>query len=107
MEARNGIYKWEIPLYNAIMTVRLTLDKTGRIVLPKPLRQELQLAPGDILEAEISGEQITLRPVRGNAPLRKKHGIWVYRAGEPLSDALVQETLRQVRRDRDEENLGK
>jgi AbrB family looped-hinge helix DNA binding protein len=89
------------------MTVRLTLDKTGRIVLPKPLRQELELAPGDTLEAETSGEQITLRPVRGNAPLRKKHGIWVYRAGEPLSNALVQETLRQVRRERDEENLGK
>lgn len=89
------------------MTVRLTVDKTGRIVLPKPLRQELQLAPGDTLEAETSGEQITLRPVRGNAPLRKKHGIWVYRAGEPLSDALVQETMRQVRCERDEENLGK
>jgi AbrB family looped-hinge helix DNA binding protein len=89
------------------MTVRLTLDKTGRIVLPKPLRQELQLAPGDTLEAETSGEQITLRPVRGTAALRKKHGIWVYRAGEPLSNALVQETLRQVRRERDEENLGK
>ena len=89
------------------MTVRLTLDKRGRIVLPKPLRQELQLAPGDTLEAETSGEQITLRPVRGTAALRKKHGIWVYRAGEPLSNALVQETLRQVRRERDEENLGK
>ncbi len=89
------------------MTVRLTLDKTGRIVLPKPLRQELELAPGDTLEAETSGDQITLRPVRGNAPLRKKHGIWVYRAGEPLSNALVQETLRQVRRERDKENLGR
>ena len=93
-------------MYNGNMTVRLTLDKTGRIVLPKPLRQQLELAPGDTLEAETSGEQITLRPVRGNAPLRKKHGIWVYRAGEPLSNALVQETLRQVRRERDEENLG-
>ena len=89
------------------MTVKLTLDKTGRIVLPKPLRQELQLAPGDTLEAETSGERITLRPVRGNAALHKKHGIWVYRAGEPLSDALVQQTLRQARRERDEENLAK
>jgi AbrB family looped-hinge helix DNA binding protein len=89
------------------MTVKLTLDKTGRIVLPKPLRQELQLAPGDTLEAETSGERITLRPVRGNAALRKKHGIWVYRAGEPLSDDVVQETLREVRRERDEENLGR
>ena len=89
------------------MTVKVTLDKAGRIVLPKPLRQELQLVPGDILEAETSGEQITLSPLRGTAGLHKKRGVWVYRAGEPLSDAVVQETLRQVRRERDEENLGK
>ena len=87
------------------MVVKLTLDKTGRIVLPKPLRQELQLAAGDTLEAETSGERITLLPVRGNAPLRKKHAIWVYCAGEPLSHALVQQTLHHVRR-RDDENLG-
>ena len=57
------------------MTIRVTLDKAGRIVLPKPLRQELQLAPGDILEAETSGEQITLSPLRGTSGLRKKHGV--------------------------------
>lgn len=89
------------------MTAKLTLDKAGRIVLPKPLRQELQLAPGDTLEAETLGDEITLRPVRGNAPLRKKRGVWVYRSGEPLSEDAVHETLRRVRRERDEENLGK
>ncbi|MGH9453317.1 MAG: AbrB/MazE/SpoVT family DNA-binding domain-containing protein [Terriglobia bacterium] len=89
------------------MGAKLTLDKAGRIVLPKPLRDELQLTPGDALEIETCGEEITLRPVRGNAPLRKKRGIWVYRVGEPLRDALVQEARRQVRRERDEDNLGK
>lgn len=86
---------------------RLTLDKGGRVVLPKSVRDELQLAPGDALELESSGEQITLRPLRGNAPLCKKRGIWVYRSGEPLSHAEVQETLRQVRRERDQQNLRK
>ena len=89
------------------MVAKLTLDKAGRIVLPKALRDELQLAPGDALEAESSGEEITLRPLRGNAPLRKKHGIWVYRAGEPLSDSVVQKTMRDVRRERENQNRGK
>jgi len=40
--------------------MRLTLDKAGRIVLPKPLRDELRLEPGDALEIESSGEDITL-----------------------------------------------
>lgn len=89
------------------MVAKLTLDKAGRIVLPKALRDELQLAPGDAVEAESSGEEITLRPLRGNAPLRKKHGIWVYRAGEPLSDSVVQKTMRDVRRERENQNRGK
>jgi AbrB family looped-hinge helix DNA binding protein len=87
--------------------MKLTMDKAGRIVLPKTLRDELHLAPGDSLEIESSGEDITIRPVRGQAQLRKKHGVWVYRAGEPLSASTVDKTMRQVRQERDDDNLGK
>lgn len=89
------------------MNDRLTIDKAGRIVLPKPLRDELRLEAGDTLEVESSGEEITLRPARGNAQLRKKHGVWVYRAGEPLTQAIVDKTVRQVREEREAQNLGK
>lgn len=75
-------------------------------MLPKSLRDELQLVPGDALEIESSGEEITLRPLRGHAQLRKKQGVWVFRAGEPLSAATVEKTVRQVRRERDARNLG-
>jgi hypothetical protein len=67
----------------------------------------LRLEAGDTLEVESSDEEITLRPSRGHAQLRKKHGVWVYRAGEPLSDAVVRKTVRQVRDDREAQNLGK
>jgi AbrB family looped-hinge helix DNA binding protein len=83
------------------------MDKAGRIVLPKPLRDELHLEPGDALEIESSGEDITIRPARGHAQLRKKHGVWVYSAGEPLSSATVEKTVRQIRRERDLLNLSK
>jgi len=86
---------------------RLTIDKAGRIVLPKPLRDELRLEAGDTLKMETSGEEITLRPARGNAQLRKKRGVWVYRAGETLTQATVEKTARQVREERDAQNLGK
>ena len=84
------------------MTTRLTLDKAGRVVLPKPLRDELLLGPGDTLELESQGERITLRPVRGAMPLRKERGIWVYRTGRALSAATTEQTLRQVREQRDQ-----
>ena len=89
------------------MTGKLTVDKLGRIVLPKPVREKLQLAAGDQLEMESLDDRITLRPLRGTAQLRKKRGVWVFHSGEPLAASTVQETIEQIRRERDEHNLGK
>jgi AbrB family looped-hinge helix DNA binding protein len=89
------------------MSSQVTLDKAGRIVLPKSLRDELRLEAGDTFEVEISSDEITLRPSRGHAQLRKKHGIWVYRSGEPLTQATVDKTVQKVRLERENDNLGK
>ncbi|MBK5293330.1 MAG: AbrB/MazE/SpoVT family DNA-binding domain-containing protein [Acidobacteriia bacterium] len=48
------------------------LDKAGRVSIPKPLRQELHLAPGD-----------ALRLVRATMPIRKEDR----RMGVPLGQA--------------------
>jgi AbrB family looped-hinge helix DNA binding protein len=88
------------------MSSRLTVDKLGRIVLPKPVREKLDLAAGDQLELEALEDRVTLRPVRGNAQLRKKRGVWVFRSGEPLSAATVRETVERVRRERDRATRG-
>ena len=89
------------------MVLTITVDKAGRVVLPKAVRDELELSPGDVLELESSDEQVTLRPLRGTAQLRKKRGVWVFRAGEPLSEGTVRKTLREVRRERERQILGK
>lgn len=88
------------------MNTRLTIDKAGRVVLPKPLRQELGLQPGDSLELESAGDQITLRPARGTGPLTKEHGVWVFRTGQALPASITDEVLQQVREERDLSNLG-
>jgi AbrB family looped-hinge helix DNA binding protein len=89
------------------MNTRLIIDKAGRVVIPKPLREELHLEPGDSLEMESTGERITLRPVRGTGPLTKEHGVWVFHAGQPLSAAATDEMVQQIREERDLANLGK
>ncbi len=94
------------PRYNAIVATHLTIDKAGRIVIPKGLREELRLEPGDSLEMESAGEEITLRPVRGTGPLTKEHGVWVFHSGQSLSASATDEMLRQVRSERDLANLG-
>ncbi len=77
------------------MTTKITLDKAGRVVLPKPLRDQMQLGPGDTLQLESEGERITLRPVRPKATLKKECGIWVYQ-GEP-ADASIPDLLDRER----------
>ena len=89
------------------MVTTLTIDKAGRIVLPKPVRDELQLSPGDSLEVDSSEERVILRPVRGNGRIYKKQGVWVFDSGEPLGAEVVNKTLRRVREERDRRNLGK
>jgi AbrB family looped-hinge helix DNA binding protein len=70
------------------MTSKLTLDKAGRVMIPKPLRQQLRLGPGDALQLESEGEQITLRPIRPKALLKKERGVWVYQ-GEQTETSIT------------------
>ncbi len=83
------------------MTTKLTLDKAGRVVLPKPIRDEMQLGPGDTLQLETEGERITLRPVRPKAMLKKELGVWVYQ-GEP-ADTSLPDLLDREREERTRE----
>lgn len=76
------------------MNGKITIDGAGRIIIPKPIREELQLKPGDALELESRGEQITLRPVRPKATLKKEYGVWVYQ-GEPTDISIVDVIARE------------
>jgi AbrB family looped-hinge helix DNA binding protein len=67
--------------------MNVTLDKAGRVVLPKPLREQMRLGPGDELEIESEGERITLRPVRPQVQLKKEQGVWVYQ-GEAVETSI-------------------
>lgn len=56
---------------------------------------------------ESTGEQITLRPVRGSGPLTKEHGVWVFHSGQPMPASATDDMLDQLRKERDLTNLGK
>jgi AbrB family looped-hinge helix DNA binding protein len=70
------------------MTTKLTLDRAGRVLIPKTLRQEWRLNPGDALQLDSQGEEtVTLRPVRPKALLKKELGVWVYQ-GEATATSI-------------------
>jgi AbrB family looped-hinge helix DNA binding protein len=88
------------------MTTTLTIDKAGRVVIPKTLRDELRLEPGDSLTLESDGDLLMLRPVRSSSPLRKKRGIWVFHGDRKISAAETDQALETVRQERDRELRG-
>jgi AbrB family looped-hinge helix DNA binding protein len=102
MEFGNGCN----PLEGATVTTTVTLDKAGRVVIPKTLRDELHLESGDTLELGCEGETVTLRPMRSSSPLRKERGVWVFRTGERLPAAAADAVLREIRGQRDRDNRG-
>ena len=71
------------------MPSRITIDKKGRIVLPKSLREKMRVEAGDDLLIEAEGDLITLRLIRQKALLKKELSIWVYQ-GESLSMSSVE-----------------
>lgn len=71
----------------------VTIDRAGRVVIPKELRDRLSLAPDAELEVEIEGGALRLTPVRGAQRTFEVDDGWpVFRAvqGHSITDADVQ-----------------
>jgi len=65
--------------------MELTIDKFGRMVLPKSIRDDLGLEAGDKLEASEQDGAIVLHPAREQAALQDKDGVLVF-VGAPVGD---------------------
>ncbi len=83
--------------------MEVTVDKFGRIVVPKDLRDSLGIAPGMRLKIEQIGGEILLRLPAEASNLRDEGGILVY-CGRLTGDA--EETIQQVREQRRRQITG-
>jgi AbrB family looped-hinge helix DNA binding protein len=89
------------------MHSKVTIDGAGRLVLPKKIRDSLQLRAGDELDIEAADDRILLTPSRTEGQFRKKRGVWVFRTGEPLSVETVERAREEIRDERARRNLGR
>jgi len=76
-----------------ICAMRTTIDKAGRLVVPRPLRDRIGLAGGGEVELELDGAAIRIEPVGGSG-LREDGGLLLIPAsGAPLTAAAVRELI--------------
>ncbi|MER3462193.1 MAG: AbrB/MazE/SpoVT family DNA-binding domain-containing protein [Armatimonadota bacterium] len=89
--------------------MQATLDKFGRVLIPKRLRERLGLQPNDVLELELEDGKLTLLPRRTPPPprfaakpasLRRKGRVLVV---ESEATADLGQALAHLREDRLEE----
>ncbi len=66
-----------------------TIDKAGRLVIPKPLRAQVGLGPG-LVELTIDGGAIRLEPVASDRLVECNGRLVVPASGEDIDDDLVQ-----------------
>ncbi|NBF39166.1 MAG: AbrB/MazE/SpoVT family DNA-binding domain-containing protein [Spirochaetes bacterium] len=80
----------------------VTIDSHGRIVIPKAVRERLDLRPGAVLTLTIEpaedGEALRLRPPSGRPALLRKDGVLVHTG---MSDEAL-DPSKSVRRARAE-----
>lgn len=65
----------------------------GQVVIPKKLRDELGIRPGDEVTFWRDGDSVAMRPVRSTRPLRGRF------SGRPLTRLLDSERAAERRRD--------
>ncbi len=66
------------------MDTTIEIDKAGRVVVPKKMRDSLHLAPGTRLTVTQQGGGIFLEPKAKPRGLYWKNGMPVYELGKPL-----------------------
>jgi len=92
-------------LLNGMKDVLIPIDQAGRIVLPKGVRQELAIKPGDVLRVSIRGLAVTLTPNKETTGFVRKGKALVFStAGEAALSAGTVEELLEGERD---EQLGR
>lgn len=78
--------------------MHVSIDQAGRVVIPKPLRDQLGFSPGTPLEAEVVDGRLELSaPYEPAELIVGPHGPSFAATGTPITDADVRAALEAAR----------
>jgi AbrB family looped-hinge helix DNA binding protein len=90
--------------YGNVNGMELKIDKSGRIVVPKALRERLGFKPDSELEAIEQPDGVLLKRVEERPSMIKADGLWVHQ-GNLQQGANWERVLEEVREERIESVL--
>jgi AbrB family looped-hinge helix DNA binding protein len=90
--------------YGNVNGMELKIDKSGRIVVPKALRERLGFKPDSELEAIEQPDGVLLKRVEERPSMIKVDGLWVHQ-GNLQQGANWERVLEEVREERIESVL--
>lgn len=73
--------------------MKTTIDRAGRLVIPRSLRNRIGLAGGGEVEIELDGAAIRIEPVAGTALREDGNLLVIPTTGTPIVHRLVRELI--------------
>jgi AbrB family looped-hinge helix DNA binding protein len=69
--------------------MRTTIDKAGRLVVPKALRERVGLEEGGEVDVDVLGAAILIEPVAGQGLIEKRGRLVIPGTGRRIDDDAV------------------
>jgi AbrB family looped-hinge helix DNA binding protein len=77
--------------------MKITIDEAGRLVLPKPVREALNLEGGAELEVRVAGDHIEIEAVPADVSIVKEGGFLVAVPKQARQQKLSVEEVERIR----------
>ncbi|MGB6220854.1 AbrB/MazE/SpoVT family DNA-binding domain-containing protein [Haloferula sp.] len=80
------------------MSITITLGKSGRLVVPKQLRDRLGLHEGSRLRLEVLGGKLEATPEADDLRIELKNGLPVIQGAPPLNQESILDAIKADRK---------
>jgi AbrB family looped-hinge helix DNA binding protein len=89
------VERWRVGfhIYGTLRAMRATIDKAGRLVIPRQLRDRIGLARGGEVELELDGAAVRIEPVVGSELKEVGDLLVIPATGMPMNGAAVRELI--------------
>ena len=77
--------------------MRTTIDKAGRLVIPRQLRDQVGLANGGEVDVELDGAALRIEPVVGTGFVEENGFLVIPASGHPITDEDIRRMIDEDR----------